>query len=255
MVKSVNFQTDSTNVYQVKRTDQPLKIAVVDNGLESGCEVPSRLSPLTLLNLTNYGIGMVVDAFSDCAHHYPKRVYLYHSGNSLKWSRWRPFKKGDVFLGIVPFTGIIDFQFFSEGNDIVSSNTSHTFGELSISRFSSQNSYLNFAVGSSRPIPVGLNGSSDYFSIRRHWLIDRIDIGTGAMGMVPFYNLTPGGRINILNFGEPRVGLSFSVGYKWARFSKLEMVYHQSFANVMALTPSFNALLSFRLTFGFSLTD
>ena len=252
-VTDVNGVADSLNIYRVKRSEDALRILVLDNGFATGCEVPSRLSPLTLLNLTNYGIGFIVDVFSDCAHQYPRKIYLYHTGRELHWSRWRPIKKGDVFLNFVPFTGIVDFQIFSNGKDNNSSNTSHTFGELSLSRFTSHRSYINASVGTSRPFQVGIDGNSDYLTLRQHWILNRFDLGGGVMTLVPYYKIFSGRRINLLNYGEPRVGFSFSAGFKIARFTKLEVVYHQSIINLMSLQPSYNGLVSFRLNIGLKL--
>lgn len=252
-VTSVNFAFDSTNIYRVKRSEKPLRVLVNDNGFDTGCEVSSRLSPLTLLNLTNYGIGFLIDVFSDCAHTYPRKIYLYHNGRELHWSRWRPTKKGDLFISFVPFSGIIDMQIFSNGRDNTSVHTSHAYGEISVSCLTSHDAYFTGSIGTSRPFDVGVDGNSDYMTLRQHWLFNGFDVGGGVMGLVPYYKVFSGRRTNVLNYGEPRIGFSFSAGYKIARFSKLELVYNQSVVNLMSMQPSFNGLVSLRLNIGFKL--
>lgn len=249
-LQSVNLQYDSSHVFIVKREDIPLKIRVKMNGFETGCEVPAHISPLVFLNLvSNYGIGMVIDFFNNNAYRFPKKIYLYEDEGNVNWSKWKPIHKKDLVIGFVPFTGIVDWQIFST-DQFTNSFTSHTTGEFSVSKYLSKQTYLQMGFGSSKPISDNETGALDYINLKKHWITQRFDFGTGIMGIANFFKNYSGNRFNMLNYGTPHVGLAFSAAWRITRFSKLELLYQQAFINMLQLQPSYVSLISLRLNFG-----
>ncbi|QOD61627.1 hypothetical protein H9I45_04035 [Polaribacter haliotis] len=76
------FKNDTISIYKkqtaikAERSKKPLKITVIKDSLQKDFYIKSKLSSTLLLNVYNYGAGLIVDLFSSKRFRYPSNLHF-----------------------------------------------------------------------------------------------------------------------------------------------------------------------------------
>lgn len=241
---------------RVRRSDQPLKVRILTGNFLNEYEIAPKNSFAFWLNIwANYGLGMLVDQFTQKRFSYPSRVYVNPLDPSRGYQLWHaPVRNQDLALKIyIPYLNLFHLR-PDEEPDIKSSAGFWGIG-AGLDFYHQPNQFMAFDVSVQTnfyvPVPaaVDIEGefefvNSQHFSFTNNHRLRRLALGYGvsfshnvwefqsaAFGAGGLPTRPPVRRSNTT------IGLAFPVHFYTGKSFYLRTVYRPSFWRFSDLRP------------------
>jgi len=165
---------------RVDRKNEPLSIIATTDDLAKSIELKPRNSFLYWINISNYGIGMLVDKNNPKRYAYPDKIWINSVDDYSKFGRAN--NKGELYLHL---SSPLSFNFFlmAPENERVKANVGLPNLAIGLDYYHSKNQFIH--LGISRVYREGVNlvnyevMKADYICLLNNHKNGRFSIGYG----------------------------------------------------------------------------